>query len=87
MAEIYVRLPEELKRVVLKSLVDKEVQEVGDWCWDMRELLMRVDKRDSKDRAEEIAYKFCEMVVDDEVGICLNKKYYHWRVWGEGDGI
>ena len=77
MAEIYVRLPEELKRVVLKSLVDKEVQEVGDWCWDMRELLMRVDKRDSKDRAEKIAYKFCEMVGDDEVGICLNKKYYH----------
>ena len=77
MAELYVRLPEELKRVVLKSLVDKEVQEVGDWCWDMRELLMRVDKRDSKDRVEEIAYKFCEMVGDDEDGICLNKKYYH----------
>ena len=81
MAEIYVQLQVELRREVVKKLVDGELKDVADWCWDMREAVEMVNTRDTKEEAEVVAENICDMMGDEEFGVCISKKYRHWRVW------
>ena len=81
MAGIYVQLPEELRRIVLWKLVQGELQDVGNWCFEMREMVNMITGRETSDEAEVVADQICKMMGDENFGVCISKKFRHWRIW------
>ena len=89
MAGIYVQLPEELRRIVLWKLVQGELHDVGDWCFEMRKMVNMITDRETSDEAEVVvvADQICKMMGDENFGFCISKKFRHGEDMDEGFGF
>ena len=66
---------------MLWKLVQGELQDVGDWCFEMREMVNMITGRETSDEAEVVVDQICKMMGDGNFRVCISKKFRHWRIW------
>ena len=94
MAEIFVKLPADLRREVMKRTVYAEMEDLIDKWWEMKLIVENMDGKESKPKAVEDIRRILAIAAPMEIafGVCLSRKFRNWRVWlremgFEADGV
>ena len=94
MAEIFVKLPADLRREVMKRTVYAEMEDLIDKWWEMKLIVENMDGKESKPKAVEDIRRILAIVAPMEIAftVCLSRKFRNWRVWlremgFEADGV
>ena len=94
MAEIFVKLPADLRREVMKRTVYAEMEDLIDKWWEMKLIVENMDGKESKPKVVEDIRRILAIAAPMEIafGVCLSRKFRNWRVWlremgFEADGV